>query len=146
LISCTEFIPAYSELFKYLERKEGKEAVVDFWNYLSDVFLTKLKELVVENGIRGCWIYWKKTLAEEAADYTIELDEEAGEFSIIMHHCPSKGRLLEYKHLEPYTDYCEHCDVLYRRVLEPLGFKYELDRSQTDQAKCRLRIKEKINR
>ncbi len=146
MISCTEFIPAYSELFKYLERKEGKEAVVDFWNYLSDVFLTKLKELVVENGIRGCWIYWKKTLAEEAADYTIELDEEAGEFSIIMHHCPSKGRLLEYKHLEPYTDYCEHCDVLYRRVLEPLGFKYELDRSQTDQAKCRLRIKEKINR
>jgi hypothetical protein len=30
--------------------------------------------------------------------------------------------------------------VLYRRVLEPLGYKYELDRSQTDQARCRLKV------
>lgn len=30
------------------------------------------------------------------------LDEEAGKFSIIMHHCPSKGRLLEEKHIESY--------------------------------------------
>ena len=141
MISCTEFIPAYSELFKYLEKKQGKTAVVDFWNYLSDIFLTNLKDLVVANGIRGCWLYWEKTLSEEAADFTMELDEEAGTFSIDMLHCPSKGRLLEYKHIEPYADYCEHCDVLYRRVLEPLGFEYELDRSQTDKAHCRLLVK-----
>jgi hypothetical protein len=141
MISCTEFIPAYSELFKYLEEKHGKAAVVDFWNYMSDKFLTNLKDLVVRNGIRGCWIYWSKTLKEEAADFTMELDEEAGEFSITMYHCPSKGRLLGYKHIESYRDYCEHCDVLYRRVLEPLGFEYDLDRSQTDQARCRVLVK-----
>jgi hypothetical protein len=141
MISCTEFIPTYSELFKYLEEKHGKSAVVDFWNYLSDIFLTNLRNLVVENGIRGCWIYWSKTLNEEAADFAIELDEDAGEFFITMHHCPSKGRLLEHKHMGPYHDYCKHCDVLYRRVLEPLGYKYELDRSQTDQARCRLSVK-----
>ena len=143
MISCTEFIPAYSELFKYIEKKEDKAAVVDFWNYLSDIFLTNLKDHVIENGIRGCWIYWNNTLSEEAADYTMELNEEAGEFSITMHHCPSKGRLLEYEHIEPYHDYCEHCDVLYRRVLEPLGYTYELDRSQTDQARCRVYVKSK---
>ena len=143
MISCTEFIPAYSELFKYIEQKKDKTAVVDFWNYLSDKFLTNLKDLVAINGIRGCWIYWNKTLGEEAADFTMELDEEAGEFSITMHHCPSKGRLLEYKYIEPYRDYCEHCDVLYRRVLEPLGYIYELDRSQTDHARCKLRVKTK---
>jgi hypothetical protein len=141
MISCTEFIPAYSELFKYLEQKNGRTAVVDFWNYLSDIFLTNLKDLVVENGIRGCWIYWSKTLQEEAADFTMELDEDSGEFSITMHHCPSKGRLLEYKHIEPYHDYCKHCDALYRRVLEPLGYEYNLDRSQTDRASCRLSVK-----
>ena len=141
MISCTEFIPAYSELFKYIEHKKNKTAVVDFWNYLSDIFLTNLKDLIVINGIRGCWIYWSKTLEEEAADFTMELDEEAGEFSITMHHCPSKGRLLEYEHIEPYNDYCEHCDVLYRTVLEPLGLKYELDRLQTDQARCHLSVK-----
>ena len=141
MISCTEFIPAYSELFKYIDEREDKRAVVEFWNYLSDVFLVNLKDLAVENGIRGCWIYWNKTLQEEAADFSMELDEEAGTFSITMHHCPSKGRLLADKNIEPYCDYCEHCDVLYRRVLEPLGFEYELDRSQTDQARCQLTVK-----
>ena len=143
MISCTEFIPAYSELFKYIEQKKDKAAVIEFWNYLSDVFLTNLKDLVAKNGIRGCWMYWSKTLSEEAADFTLELDEDAGEFSINMHHCPSKGRLLEYKHIEPYRDYCEHCDVLYRRVLEPLDFNYELDRSQTEKAMCRFTVKVK---
>ena len=141
MISCTEFIPAYSALFSYLEEKQGKSAVIDFWNYLSDIFLINLNDSIVLNGIRGCWIYWGKTLEEEAADFTMELDEETGEFSIAMHYCPSKGRLLKNKHMEPYRDYCEHCDVLYRRVLEPLGFTYDLDRSQTDQAKCYLLIK-----
>ncbi len=145
MISCTEFIPAYSELFKYIEEKEGKAAVVDFWNYLSDIFLTNLKDLVIKNGIRGCWMYWNHTLNEEAADFTMELDEEAGEFTITMHYCPSKGRLLEYKHIKPYHDYCEHCDALYRRVLEPLGFEYDIDLSKTDQARCRLRIKKPDN-
>ena len=141
MISCTEFIPAYSELFKYIEQKENKAAVIEFWNYLSDAFLTNLKDLVATNGIRGCWMYWNKALAEEAADFTMELDEDAGEFSITMHHCPSKGRLLEYKHIEPYRDYCEHCDFLYRRVLEPLGFKYEIDLSQTHKAQCHITVK-----
>ena len=28
MISCTEFIPAYSELFRYLEERGGREEVV----------------------------------------------------------------------------------------------------------------------
>ncbi len=143
MISCTEFIPAYNELFKFIEEKEDKEAVIGFWNYLSDTFLINLRDLVVKHGILGCWIYWSKTLKEEAADFTMEIDEEAEEFSIIMHQCPSKGRLLSEEQIEPYRDYCEHCDVLYRRVLEPMGYKYELDRSQTDQARCQLRVYKK---
>jgi hypothetical protein len=140
MISCTEFIPAYNELFRFLEQKKGKAAVVHFWEYLSDTYLTSLRDHVVESGIAGCWIYWMKTLKEEAADFTMELDEKKGEFSITMHHCPSKGRLIGDERIEPYRDYCEHCDVLYRRVLEPLGYQYDLDRSQTDQARCRLKV------
>ena len=30
MIPCTEFIAAYSELFKYLEKRGGREAVLDF--------------------------------------------------------------------------------------------------------------------
>jgi len=70
----------------------------------------------------------------------MELDEDAGVFSLTMHNCPSKGRLLKEKQIKPYNDYCEHCDVLYRWVLEPLGYTYELDRSQTDHARCHIRV------
>ena len=96
-----------------------------------------------KNGIRGCWLYWQHTLNEEAADFTMELDEEAGEFRISMHHCPSKGRLLEYEHFEPYRDYCEHCDVLYRRVLEPMGYECSVDMSRCDEATCSCVIRRK---
>ena len=143
MISCTEFIPAYSELFKYLEKVGGKKAVVSFWEYLSDNFLTNLKNLVEENGIRGCWMYWTHTLNEEAADFEMELDEEAGEFRIIMHHCPSMARLLELKHVTPYSDYCGHCDVLYRRVLEPLGYECVTDMSKCHEARCSFIVRRK---
>jgi hypothetical protein len=144
VIPCTEFIPAYSELFKYLEGRGGKEAVLDFWRYLSDNFLHNLRDLVVANGIRGCWLYWNHTLNEEAADFTMELDEEAGVFAITMHRCPSKGLLLDLRQIEPYHDYCGHCDLLYRRVLEPLGYEYTHDMTQIDRARCRLVIRRRL--
>ena len=143
MISCTEFIPAYSELFKFLESRGGRKAVQDFWEYLSDTFFGNLKRLVEQKGLRGCWLYWNHTLNEEAAGFTMELDEEAGELKTIMHHCPSKGRLLEYKHIEPYYDYCGHCNMLYRRILEPLGYEYIFDSSECDKAKCTLIIRDK---
>lgn len=143
MISCTEFIPAYSELFRFLDKRGGKEEVVRFWEYLSDKFLNNLRSLAAQKGIRGCWEYWSHTLNEEAADFTMELDEEGGELRIIMHHCPSMGRLLKIEHIEPYKYYCEHCDTLYRRALGALGFEYTIDLSQSDQAKCISTVKRK---
>ena len=69
----------------------------------------------------------------------MELDEEAGEFRIDMHHCPSMGMpRWSFSTSSAYPDYCRHCDVLYRRVLEPLGFSCEVDLSQCQQARCSL--------
>lgn len=143
MISCTDFIPAYSQMFKSLEKLGGPEAVQKFWEYLSDKFLGNLKKLVEEKGLRGCWEYWTHTLNEEAADFTMELDEDSGIFKIDMHYCPSMGRLVETRHVEPYHDYCRHCDVLYRRVLEPLGYEYNIDMCRSDKARCSLTIRRK---
>jgi hypothetical protein len=141
MISCTEFIPAYSELFRALEDLGGVAAVEGFWDFLSQQYLGNLHDLVAEHGIRGCWLYWSHTLNEEAADFTMTLDEEAGIFVIDMHACPSKGRLLAADHFTPYRDYCRHCDRLYRNILEPLGYDYELDLARCDQAACRLVVR-----
>ena len=140
MISCTEFIPAYSELFKFLDQKVGKAAVVKFWEALSDSFLGNLRDLAEKKGLVGCFEYWSRTLTEEAADFRMSLDEENGIFEIEMRYCPSMGRLLEEKHIEPYEFYCEHCDTLYRRVLEPLGFKYHIDLSRCKDAQCILKV------
>lgn len=136
MIPCTDFIPAYSELFKFLDKQGGKAKVLEFWNYLSDNFLDNLRDLASKHGLRGCWMYWSKTLNEEAADFTMEMDEDQGVIRTAMHHCPSKGRLLELKHITPYPDYCGHCDVLYSRVLAPLGLDFKMDLSHCDEARC----------
>lgn len=143
MISCTDFIPAYSELFRFLEQKGGKAEVVKFWENLSDNFLGNLRESATAKGVAGCWEYWSHSLTEEAADFRMELDEDKGVFTIEMRDCPSMGRLLKEKHIEPYKHYCEHCDTLYRRVLEPLGFEYGIDLSQCNQAKCKLTVRRK---
>jgi len=143
MISCTEFIPAYSELFKFLEQKGGKSAVISFWENLSDSFLNNLRSIATQKGLAGCFEYWSHTLSEEAADFRMTLDEKNNVFTIEMRKCPSKGRLLERKDIRPYHAYCEHCDLLYRRVLEPLGFEYNIDLSDCDKASCKLVIKRK---
>lgn len=142
MLSCTEFIPAYSHLFQFIEDREGHEGVVKYWEFISDNYVAdSLGKAVEEKGIEGCWDYWSHSLNEEAADFTMTLDEEAGEFLIDMHHCPSKGRLLEFTHITPYYDYCGHCDLLYRRVLEKHGYSYGFDDNGCDHAACKLSVR-----
>ena len=143
MISCTEFIPAYNELFKFLDKKGGKKAVVRFWESLSDAFLDNLRDLAASKGLAGCFEYWSGTLTEEAADFRMTLDEQNGVFEIQMRHCPSMGRLLETEHIEPYKYYCELCDVLYRRVLEPLGFNCDVDMTREKLGICKLIVTKK---
>lgn len=138
MISCTEFIPAYSELFTYLEAKHGFEEVTRFWEYLFNPDQHPLFDFLKNEGIRGCRSYWTGTLNEEAADFTMYDHEKRGFYLLDMHHCPSKGRLLQLKDsigVEPYPHYCLHCD-LYRRVVEKFGLKYIYNFNGTDKAAC----------
>lgn len=143
MISCTEFIPLYSELFKYLEDLGGHDEVMRYWEYISDTYVADLLgKAVAGKGLRGCWDYWAKFLNEEACDFRMELDERAGTFSIDMRHCPSRGMLNSLTHMEPYYDYCGHCAVLYARQLKKFGIlSDELDMSRVGEAKCFERYK-----
>lgn len=144
MISCTDFIPAYSEFFKYLESHHGHGAVVSFWEslFVPDGKGIPLVNYVAKSGIRGCYEYWSHSLNEEAADFTMYLNEKRGFFQIIMHHCPSKGRLLEQKQktgIEPYAHYCLHCDY-YRAAVEKYGLKYLYNFTGVDRAACSILI------
>ena len=144
MISCTEFIPSYSELFTYLEENYGRKEVDNFWEYLfkptGDGI--PLINFVKAEGIRGCFNYWKGTLSEEAADVTLYLNEKAGWFRCAMHRCPSKGRLLKLADeigITPYHHYCLHCDS-YRAAIEKVGLNYVYDFTGMDHAACSILI------
>ncbi len=144
MISCTEFIPAYSELFTFLDENYGKEEVECFWEYLftPDGAGIPLINYLKQEGIKGCYTYWSQSLNEEAADFSMYLNEKDGWFKIAMHRCPSKGRLLELKKeigVEPYGEYCLHCDH-YRESAEKAGLEYMYDFCGTDEASCSLLI------
>lgn len=144
MISCTEFIPSYSELFTYLENKHGRDEVDRFWKYLFEPTGDgiPLINFVKKEGIRGCFSYWAGTLNEEAADFTMYLNEPAGWFMNVMHHCPSKGRLLSLQDeigITPYHDYCLHCDN-YRYAAEKVGLRYIYNFNGIDHAACSMVI------
>ena len=144
MISCTDFILAYSELFKYIEEKSGRGAVDEFWTHLFKPTGEgiPLINYVEKEGIRGCFTYWSGSLNEEAADFSMYLNEKNGWFMLKMHHCPSKGRLLELQKetgATPFHDYCLHCDH-YRSAVEKKGLKYMYNFVGVDNASCSIII------
>lgn len=143
MISCTEFIPLYSAFFQFLEEKGGHDAVVKYWKYLSGRSIgdktnpySLASFMEREGGLEGAWSYWKRVVEEEACDIYRFYDREKGYFCSHMRYCPSRGMLNSLEHVEPYYDYCEHCNVLYAPVLEQYGVIFERDNSKVDNAEC----------
>ena len=144
MISCAEFIPAYSELFTFLDEKYGRAEVDRLWRFLFEPTgdSIPLVNYVQKEGIRGCFDYWAGTLNEEAADFTMYLNEKAGWFMNVMHACPSKGRLLQLEKeisIKPYHDYCLHCDS-YRTHVARAGLQYIYNFNGIDHAACSMLI------
>ena len=141
MISCTEFIPSYSELFSYIDENLGGHAAVEkFWAYLFEPTGKgiPLINYAKKDGLRGCWNYWVGTLKEEAADVTRYINEKEGWIYSECHRCPSKGRLLDFEKelgIKPYYDYCGHCDY-YRSHLRAVGLDWTRNHIHTDEAKC----------
>lgn len=146
MISCTEFIPLYSEFFRFLEEREGHDAVMRYWifiakrnvcNRANPNSLISSLEQYKENPMEGAWRYWCRTLAEEASD-TIRIYDPKGNYVIShMRHCPSRGRLNALEHIEPYYDYCAHCGVVYSPALEEFGLAMARDDSGVANAECK---------
>ena len=137
MISCTEFIPAYSEFFKYIDEKSGRQAVYDFWDALFQPGNSPLDAMITQYGrLRGCWENWYVVYTEEACDNTMLCNEEEGWMVGCMHHCPSKGRFQKLGYMEPFEEYCKHCDS-YDIVFRKHGVGHAMDYRGSECAKCR---------
>lgn len=152
MISCTEFIPLYSEFFKHLEKLGGHDEVLKYWIHISDTSIgdkTNPNSLAYKcdrlGGFDGAAAYWGHTLTEEACDvFQVISNDKRFRYSH-MRYCPSRGILNALSHITPYYDYCSHCKVLYSRVLEKYGISYVRDHSKIDNAECRCILYENDN-
>lgn len=149
MISCTEFIPLYSELFKFLEKAGGYDAVMDYWYYISERgignknnknSLISFLERYKDDPMEGAWKYWEMALTEEACDLLRVYNQEKGYIISHMRHCPSRGMLNSLEHVEPYHDYCQHCNVIYWPVLNRYGLESRRDNTWAENAECRSMI------
>ena len=149
MISCTEFIPLYSELFKFLEKTGGYDAVMDYWYYICENgignkqnknSLISFLERDKLDPMEGAWKYWEMSLTEEACDLLRVYNKEKGYIISHMRHCPSRGMLNSLEHVEPYHDYCQHCNVIYWPVLKQYGLESRRDNTWVDNAECRSMI------
>ena len=137
MISCTEFIPAYSEFFKFVDRRSGRQAVYDFWDALFQPENSPLDGLITKyDRLRGCWENWYLVYTEEACDNTMLYNQEEGWMVGCMHHCPSKGRFQKLGYMEPFDEYCRHCDS-YDIVFKKHGIGHVMDYRGNECAKCR---------
>lgn len=145
MISCKDFIPVYSEIFCYLESHFGQQEVDNYWNAIFKVNANKKSPLLIcleKEGLKGCYTYWNGTLNEEAAHFSMYLNEKRGFFIIDMHRCPSKGRLVDLQAqigLKPYPHYCLHCDG-YRNACKEVGLEYIYNFQNMDKAGCSILI------
>ena len=139
MISCTEFIPAYSELFKFIDKKSGRQAVYDYWNMIFQPEKSPLNDYLDQYGIRGCWEYWTVIHIEEACDNSQVFNEQEGWHISCMHSCPSKGRFDKLGYMKPFDEYCKHCDG-YEHALNKHGLIQINDFRGDDHACCRTLI------
>jgi len=139
MISCTEFIWVYNELFRFLEERGGKEKVVEFWRGISEVFLKNLRDSIASEGLRGMYRYWSRTLGEEGGRYRLSLYEDM--FVIDMHECPSAKLVHQSGRVIPYEDYCEHCRLIYPPLIEAFGYEVEYHIISPERGECRMVVR-----
>ena len=143
MVSCTEFIPLYSEFFKYLDSRGGYDEVLKYWYHISDTSIgdkTNPHSMAYHcerlGGWKGAGAYWSHTTTEEACDtYSVSDPDHPYSYSE-MRYCPSRGMLNSLEHITPYEHYCDHCKIIYSRVLEKYGVVFERDHSLVHKAQC----------
>ncbi len=143
MISCTEFIWVYSELFRFIEERGGDDCLHDFWKGISDEFLANLREYVEKEGLEGMYRYWSHTLGEEGGRHHMTLYDDM--FVIDMHECPSAKLIFQAGRVKPYPKYCEHCRWLYPPLLSELGYDVDMDIISPEKGRCRLTVTKRIS-
>ena len=138
MISCTEFIWAYNDMFRFIEEETDEAKVIEFWTGISDEFLGNLRDYIEQDGLAGMKKYWDHTLGEEGGRSHLTLHDDM--FIIDMHDCPSAKLIHQSGRVKPYEKYCEHCRWLYPPLIEEFGYDVDYDLISCEKGRCRMTV------
>ncbi len=138
MISCTEFIWVYNELFRFIEAKGGESELRAFWKGISDHFLSNLRQYIAEEGLKGMHRYWSHTLGEEGGRHVLSLYDDM--FIIDMHDCPSAKLVHHSGRVVPFEKYCEHCLWLYPPLIREFGYEVDYHLISCEKGRCRMTV------
>jgi hypothetical protein len=137
-----EFVIAYNNMFKFLNDHFDGTTVETFWEHLSDLLCQRMVHLAKTKGIPGLVEYWAETLEAEGARCKIifNTNGQRSMLTIQMFECPSIKKLKEHD-IEPCSQYCGHCQIMYQRALEKVGLHFEC--SPLMDGRCHITVFEK---
>ena len=139
MISCTEFIWAYNELFRFVDEEGGEEELIAFWKGISDNFLENLRAYIRKDGLKGMHAYWSHTLGEEGGRSHLSLYDNL--FVLDMHDCPSARLIHKSGRVKPFEKYCEHCRWLYPPLIEEFDFDVDYTIISCEDGQCRMTVR-----
>lgn len=139
MISCTEFIWVYNELFRFLDERGGEDELHAFWQGISQHFLANLREYIRDDGLAGMHRYWSHTLGEEGGRHVLTLYDDM--FVIDMHDCPSAKLIHHGGRVKPFPGYCEHCRWLYPPLIREFGYEVDYDLISCEKGRCRMTVR-----
>lgn len=109
MLGCQDFCGHYEWTFHFLRRRFGQQAVRDYWrDAIAADSQIHYRDAAQKEGLLGLYKTWVQTGIDEQCDWFVQLDEQNNLLRLDMHHCPSKGFLLD-SNRNADEDYCDHC-------------------------------------
>ena len=137
MIPSDHFVRFYNEIFKYL-RKQGPEAVAEYYRTISRHQETHCLKLFTEKGIPGMKEYWDKIYKEENCDgEVLECSETVYRKS--MNRCPSLSKVLD-NDAGASEIYCRHCPGWVLPLMSAAGFYCIYDLVGLDIPRCQMSV------
>ncbi len=140
VISDNEFIQFYSQICVEIHKRYGKGDVEKEWSFLSknSPNCIELDKSIKKDGLKGIYNVNKKGLGTLGSRCSITLRDD--EVVIDIHNCVIIEKLI-VTNLEPYENYCEHCEALMAPIIKRNGFFADFYRLDKNKGKCRIHVR-----
>jgi len=122
-MSAPDFYFAINAIFRHLDERYGKEALIAYWRALGREYYRERIDAWRGGGPEAIAADWRRYFAEEPqAELDVSSSQHAVELNVRV--CPAIKHLRDQgRDIVPY--FCEHCDHTCGAMAEEAGYRFE---------------------